>query len=272
MVDESNSPVRRRLHRGPLRYEPYNEQGVVALFAAICEEKYGLEITDIRTAFPDCYARYKRGGKTVGIEFEFASNRFDHPQWWKCEWVVCWVDNASRGEKWRIGTPTRPKLRVVELRSLFEELGADVWIQPYRPENVDRLQGRKVHPEWTVPSEAAKGDLILVYRSRRDRGITHVLEVTTAAEHDASMNWGTNYKSNLRTVIELDTPVSIETMRSDPRLRSAPYIKRPGQLGTSVLPYWPAIEDLIAKANRGSGVREKLKRFNPKPAEALIRP
>lgn len=272
MSDEVGFPVGRRLHSGPLRYEPRNEQGVVALFGAICEDEFGLEIEDIGTEFPDCLARRQRGGRRVRIEFEFESSRFDHPEWWECDWVVCWVDNANRAEEWRRGTGSRKGLPVKELRPLFPELGAGVWIQPYQPENVDRLRERTIHREWTVPSEAAKGDLLLVYQSQHDQGITHVMEVTTPAEYDPEMNWGTNYKSNLRTVLELRNPVTIESLQSDRRLRSAPYIKRPGQLGTSVLPYWPPIEDLIATANRGLGVRKKLKRFNPRPAEALIRP
>src|SRR4051794_7247717 len=120
--DHTLYPTERRLETGPLQYEPRNEQGVVALFAGICEKRFGLRIRDIDTRYPDCEAVRISNGHKVWIEFEFASSRFDHPEWWRCDWVVCWVDNANRGERWRKGTRARPGRRVVELRKEFSEL------------------------------------------------------------------------------------------------------------------------------------------------------
>jgi hypothetical protein len=272
MRDASQYPTDRRLESGPLRYEPRNEQGVVALFAGICEERFGLKIQHIETGFPDCEAVRVKGGRRVWIEFEFASSRFDHQEWWKCDWVVCWVDNSNRGETWRRGTATRRGLRVVELRAEFPELGPDVWIQPYKPENVKRLDQLKRHREWTVPSEAARGDLLLVYQSQQNQGITHILEVTTPAEYDSRHGWGSGYKADLRTVIKLPKPVPREDLQRHPRLRSVSFFRRPSPLGTSVLPSWPAIERLMLDLNPRAGIRKALAPFTPKPSTAREKP
>ena len=270
--DASRYPTDRRLSKGPLRFEPRNEQGVVALFAAICREAYGVEIEDIETGFPDCEARRISNGQTLWIEFEFESSRFDHDEWWRCDWVVCWVDNANRREQWRRGTPKRKGLRVVEMRKEFPELGPDVWIQPYKPENVARLDERVNHGRWTVPSEAAAGDLLLVYRSQKEQGITHILEVRTPAEHDPKHSWGTGYTADLRTVSKLPRYLSIAKLRSKPGLRDVSYFKRPSPLGTSVLPYWPQIEKVMLELNPRAGIATKLKHFKPRPSRAREEP
>jgi len=70
--------------------EPVNEQGVVLLFGAMAKE-LGFVVERIGTRFPDCVAARKVGGewKTVRIEFEFVSSRFDHDPA-GCDLVVCW--------------------------------------------------------------------------------------------------------------------------------------------------------------------------------------
>ena len=70
--------------------EPVNEQGVVLLFGEMAKE-LGFVIERVGTGFPDCVAARKVGGewKTVRIEFEFLSSRFDHDPA-GCDLVVCW--------------------------------------------------------------------------------------------------------------------------------------------------------------------------------------
>lgn len=70
--------------------EPVNEQGVVLLFGEMARE-LGFVIERVGTEFPDCVAAKKVGGewKTVRIEFEFLSSRFDHDPA-GCDLVVCW--------------------------------------------------------------------------------------------------------------------------------------------------------------------------------------
>jgi hypothetical protein len=70
--------------------EPVNEQGVVMLFGEMAKE-LGFVIERVGTGFPDCIAARKVGGewKTVRIEFEFVTSRFDHDPA-GCDLVVCW--------------------------------------------------------------------------------------------------------------------------------------------------------------------------------------
>lgn len=253
----------RALEKGSLAVEPRNEQGVVALFASLCEEEFGLRITDIETRYPDCYAK-NRAGREIGIEFEYESSRYNHtgpprpsPSGSRghCEWVVCWIDNAKRRERWR------RRLKVQELSSLsrFAKLEPGVWIQPYVPGSVEQLEGGTRHYGFTVPSHARKGDLLLVYRSRKDQAITHILELTTTAEFDRKHSWGWGYQADLRTVLQLPHPVLRSRLVGDLALAPGNYFKRPSPLGRSVLDDWPLIRRRLIAANPGTGLGKALK-------------
>lgn len=260
----------RKLSDTPLAVEPRNEQGVVALFASLCEEEFGWRITDIETRYPDCYVKDRRG-KELGIELEFESSRYDHdrnrarpgPSGLRghCDWVVCWIDNAKHDEKWR------KKIRVKELSALprFDELGPSVWIQPYSAANVKRLYGRKRHYAWTVPSKARRGDLLLVYRSGTAAAITHIMELLSSATFDRRHGWGRGFQANLRTLIEIPRPVSRDDLRREARLSEVSFIKRPTPLGQGVLAHWPAIERCLLEHNPRAGIKKALAANRPRP-------
>jgi hypothetical protein len=170
------------------------------------------------------------------------------------DWVVCWIDNAKKGEGWR------KNVKVKELSSLsrFSDLGPKVWIQPYQPANVERLIGYRRHTAWTVPSEARKGDLLLVYRSGRPSAITHIMVLLTTAEFDRRHSWGRGFAANLKTVAELPTPLTRAACLERPELRDVSFFKRPTQLGQDVLSHWPAIRVALLTSNRGSGLKSVL--------------
>ena len=261
----SRPEERRALGSSALMLEPRNEQGVVALFASVCEEEFALRIDDIRTGYPDCDARGPRG--KIRIEFEFESSRYNHHNdpkcdWKKCDWLVCWIDNAKRTEKWR------EHLKVVELAPLFPEIGAEVWLQPYRPESVDRIRERKLHDSWTAPSRARKGDLLLIYESGRRASITHLMALRTNAEYDRKHAYGAGYAADLRTVFELPSPVPRASLLKDRTLRDVSFFKRPSPLGQSVLRCWPALERILFQHNPRAGLRKVLDEFAVRPARA----
>jgi hypothetical protein len=257
------------LSSGPLAVEPRTEQGVVALFAGICEIDFRLRITDIETGYPDCYARDKAGHE-IGIEFEYESSRFSHAgaarpgpsgRRGHCDWVVCWLDNARRGEKWR------RKMKVVELSALprFDELGPAVWIQPYSRASVAQLYGRRRHAQWTVPSQARKGDLLVVYRSGPAAAVTHVMELTRGAEFDRRHGWGRGFHADLRTLVELPNPVTRVDLLEDRALADVSFFEHPTPLGQNVLEQWPAIERRLIRRNPGTGLKTATARHQPKP-------
>lgn len=230
---------------------------MVALFAGICEERFNLRIDDIRTGYPDCIA-VKRNGQRVRIEFEFESSRFNHDEIEECDWVVCWVDNAKQNEEWR------DYLKVVELAPEFPEVGADVWIQPYTPENVARFAKGKVFDEWTVPSRARKGDLLLIYRSGHAAAITHVMELGTTAEYDHEHGWGTGYTARLRKVFTLPNAVPRAALLNDDALKES-YFVNPNPLGRSVLGSWPEIRRVLLEHNPRAGLVKALAPYATKP-------
>jgi hypothetical protein len=245
-----------------MRREPRNEQGVVALFASICESKYNLRIEDIQAGYPDCTA-VKRNGHRVRIEFEFESSRFNHQDLRACDWVVCWIDNAKRGERWR------KKLKVIELRDQFPELGSEVWLQPYRPGNADALPaaGKKSYG-WTVPSQARKGDLLLVYRSGSKAAITAILDLQTTAEYDRRHSWGAGYQACVKKVFDLPNPVSRGACMSEPDLQTLSFFQRPTPRGRSVLAHWSAMERLMVQHNPRVGLKAVLANYPVRPSRA----
>jgi hypothetical protein len=73
---------------------PKNEQGVVVLFSQTCH-KWGIEIIDIRTQFPDAIIR--KDSKDYRAEFEFLSSNFishKHDDT-KCELIICWKNDLE---------------------------------------------------------------------------------------------------------------------------------------------------------------------------------
>lgn len=250
---------RRTLESGPLLYEPTNEQGVVALFSWLCEDEYGLRMEEVRTGYPDCIAKGSRG--RVRIEFEFESSRFNHADLKQCDWLVCWIDNDKPDARWRKG-PHR--LACKELRPLFPELGRKAWIQPYKAHRVRRFSEAKLFDEWTVPSQARKGDILLVYRSGRDAAFTHIMELRSNAEYAGKHRWGRGFQADLRKLLELPHPVSRQEALRVPALKDVSFLKNPTPLGQSAEDSWEPLTDLMLKKNPKAGIRKALKGF-PKP-------
>ncbi len=271
MTDDDFVPGRKltkhKLRRDPpLLYEPRYEQGVVALFAAICEDEFGLRIAEVRQPYPDCLARRisaKTGrlGRMVRIEFEYRSSSFNHdPK--GCDWLVCWTHDLGADELRRAGMR---RLRVVELRAFFQL--ANVWVWPYAAGQADDLPRRRGAwaETWTVPSQAKEGDVLLVYRTERghaDRAaVTHVMEVGTNAVYDKRHSWGTGYVADLRTILALPYPVPRTRIAGEATLAPGSYFRKPSPLGRSVLDDWPVIRRRLIAANPGTGLGSALERL-----------
>jgi hypothetical protein len=246
----------------PLLYEPRYEQGVVALFAAICEDEFSVRIAEVRQRYPDCIARRispsGRLGREVLIEFEYRSSGFNHdPK--GCEWLVCWTHDLSDDELRRGGMK---HLRVHELRRFFQLV--NVWVWPYAAAQADDLPTRGWAEDYTVPSQAREGDVLLVYRTERGRSeraaITHVMEIGTNAEYDHRHTWGTGYVADLKTILKLPHPVPRSRIAADAALAPGSYLKRPSPLGRSVLDDWPLIRRRLIAANPGTGLGRSLDR------------
>jgi hypothetical protein len=245
------STKRRRAPRlpdwAPLEYAPNNEQGVVFLFSHFAR-KFGLRVELIRTGFPDCIA-YKDGDE-IKIEFEYKSRNFKahNHQGKHCDWIVCWEHN------W----PAVPKhLRVVELRREFG-LGFNVWFQPvtiYKGENyADDLTRGKYFRQWSVPSLAAVGDLLLYYRTAKCNEphscVQDIFRVVSPVEHiQAGWKRGKDYMADIRRVFTLDAPLHLSQLREDSVLQNAGFVRGMMQGRYRATAYWPDLYRLIIKLN-----------------------
>ncbi len=229
------------IHGAPLRFAPENEQGVVAIFAAIAKARFGMTVERIQTGYPDCIAI--RRGKRVRIEFEFRSRNFtphlkDDPLVKDCDAIVCWEHN------W----PAVPEhLEVIELRQEFG-VGRNVWLQPYEPGQADRMTHEPLRG-WSSPASAAKGDLLIVYRSRPDSRLEHVFKLTSSPYVGA--HWNDDSRdavyADFARVGDLPTPVGLSVLKSDAGLRHAPFVRSSVQGPQRITTWWPALRRLIVQ-------------------------
>lgn len=229
------------IHGAPLRFAPTNEQGVVAIFAAIAKKHFGMTIERIQTGYPDCIAI--RRGRPVRIEFEFRSRNFmphlkTDPNVEHCDAIVCWEHNWP-------GVPEH--LEVIELREEFG-VGSNVWLQPYEPSQADQMTRKKVRG-WSSPASAAKGDLLIVYRSRPDSRLEHVFKLTSAPYVDA--HWARPGRkavyADFVRVGDLPTPVALSVLKADAGLCHAPFVRSSVQGPQRITAWWPALRRLIVR-------------------------
>lgn len=242
----------------PMEFAPVNEQGVVFLFSHLAR-KLGLRIELIRTGFPDCVAY--QDGKEIKIEFEFKSRNFKthNHQGKHCDWIVCWEHN------W----PLVPKhLRVVELRREFG-LGFNVWFQPVTiDENFgDELTRAKSLHEWSAPSLAIVGDLLLFYRTAKGSEphscVRDIFRVTSPVEYiPARWKVGKDYFADSRRVCTLDAPLHLSQLRENSVLCSAGFVRGQMQGRYRATAYWPDLYRLIIALN--PSLKAKLhKKYSP---------
>jgi hypothetical protein len=209
----------RPLSKGPLRFAPRNENGVVFLFAYLAP-RLRLRVESIQPAFPDCiaYRSTGRGERRLRIEFEFRSSSFrshrHDPR--KCDVIVCWAHD------W-LEKPRR--LEVIELRRYFAH-EPQVWIQPAirsQQENFDRFATM----EWAVSPRAYSGDLLLMYRCAPVSAITDIYVLSGDLERSrAGWRPGTAIFGNIRRLLHLPSPIFLEDLRHHRVLKTASFVRR----------------------------------------------
>jgi len=236
-------------------------------------KKYGLSRIDVmRPQFPDCIAYQKtgRGEKRVRVEFELRAKNFKlhRHSARSCDWLVCWEDD------W----PGKPRgLRVVELRREFG-LGRNVWIRPVAERRGDRVWKDKVSKvnydtDWSMPSRAHKGDLLLFYLASPDKCITDIFTVVGDVEVVAKPAWkrrwgmrGTrDYMGPARRVCKLKAPLFLSDMKEHPVLRTAGFMRGRMQGRPSVTEFWPILYKMIV--SRNPSVKKKLAKYAPEQTQ-----
>jgi hypothetical protein len=226
-----------------LQYAPTSELGVVYLFAELAK-RWRVRVAEIGASYPDCvaYQRVRGREQRIRIEFEFRSKNFARhghdPR--DCDWIVCWEHD------W----PEVPRgLQVVELRREFG-LGFNVWILPLAPKWELQLTKMK-RGEWSVPSQAHRNDLVLMYITRPVMAIKYIYRLTERAEkRQAGWKPGKDYRALLAPVAQLSSPVFLEDLRTDPVLQTAFFVRGQMQGKPNAMDYWPYLYRLIVSRNK----------------------
>jgi hypothetical protein len=242
-----------------LDYAPENELGVVYLFSHVAR-KYGLRVQRVQAGFPDCIAY--RGENRVKIEFEYKSRNFRlHKHTSRgCDWVVCWIHN------W----PGVPKhLQVVELRRDFR-LGFNVWFQPvgkYKDTNyADKLAKRDFWRQWTVPSLAIEGDLVLYYRTARSGEPTScvcdIFRLVSRVDHvKAGYKPGFAFMADIRRVCTLGDPLKFSDLRGNRGVRNAGFVRGLMRKGWLASEHWPELYRMMTVRN--PSIKRALRKYAP---------
>ncbi len=239
---------------GPMSIAPENELGVVFLFAHLAK-RWRLRIETIRAGFPDCIAYQKTQGreKRLRIEFEYRSRNFKaHRHSARaCDWIVCWEHN------W----PDVPhSIKVVELRREFG-LGFNVWIQPTGEPYKYYLEDFK-RGDWSVASQAHKGDLVLMYQNSPERLIEDVFVLTEDARYErADWKAGKDHSATIRRVATLDSPIFWEDLKNHRIIGQANFVRGCMRYRPNATEYWPYLFDLMVRRNKG--LKRTLARFDP---------
>lgn len=238
----------------PLRHAPTNELGVVFLFAHLARH-WRLRIENINANFPDCiaYQKVKGGEKLLRIEFEYKSKNFyihkHDPN--KCDWIVCWEHD------W----PDAPKnLHIVELRKEFG-LGFNVWIVPLRSPYKEKLSTNDSW-NWSVPSQAHKGDILLFYFTRPEKCISEIfILIERAAKIEAEWKKGKDYMSQIQRICRLNAPIFFEDLKYHRIISTSHFVRRQMQGRQNATEYWPYLYDIIIRRNPSQ--KAKLHKFAP---------
>jgi len=222
--------------------------------------KYGLRVERVRAGFPDCIAY--QGEKPVLIEFEYRSRNFKlhkHPLN-GCDWVVCWIHNWP-------GVPEH--LRVVELRRDFG-LGFNVWFQPVGKHGdtnyADKLAKRNFWSQWTVPSLAIEGDLVLYYRTARSGEprscVRDIFRVVSPVVHvKANYKPGFTFMADIRRVCTLGDPLKFSDLKGNKAVRDAGFVRGMMRKGWRASGHWPELYRMITDLN--PSITRALRKYTP---------
>lgn len=263
MTDRAQKNRPETLTAGPMNYAPENELGVVFLFAHLAK-RWRLQVEEIKPGFPDCIAFQKSHGqeKRIRIEFEYKSKNFElhghDPK--KCDWIVCWEHNWPAAPK---------KLHIVELRREFG-LGFNIWIMPVVPDFQEDLDDYP-RGEWSAPSQAHKGDLILFYfTGGENKCLKYIYQCKERAFFIREAWWKkgrkelkkkSDYRASIRRIAELKAPIFLDDLRRHPVLRTSGFVRADMRGSRSATEFWPYLYALITARN--PSLKAKLKKFSP---------
>lgn len=220
------------------------------------KKKHKIKIERIQSKFPDCIAYIEEGDKEkeIRIEFEFKSKNFQrdkhNPK--GCDWIECWENNWNDAPK---------KLKIVELRKEYG-LGFNIWIQPVK-EYSDALSETKHSDDWSVPSQAHKGDLLLFYHATPKKYIKDIFILLSDPKKEKEAGWreGSDYGAEIKRICTLKSPIYWEEMKNHGILSTASFIRGNMRGRPKVTEYWATIYEMIIERNKH--LKDVLKKYKP---------
>lgn len=266
---KNSKDYRRRpvLKNAPLYYAPGSELGVVFLFSDYIK-RHRIRVEEIRPQFPDCLAFHKTGGKDrrINIEFELKSRAFKghRRRSKKCNWLVCWEDNWPNKPEWM-----KP-IKVIELRKYYG-MGRNEWIQIAKDREDKKKILKKKTIEFSVASQAKKGDLVFFYESSPDKCFRAIFGLAEDANYCQKAAWKRgkafrtkgDYRALVKRICLLKAPVFLKDLIRHPILKTAYFIRGRLQGRPNITEYWPYIYDLMIARNRNA--KKALAKYQPEP-------
>lgn len=114
----------------------------------------------------------------------------------------------------------------------------------------------KVQLEWTCHKDTKRGDLVLLYRSRRKKDVGYLLQATSDADRNPNggqSEKGWDYWCTCASLYKFSSPLTLNDIRSDPYL--ADWTANRGNFQKMVYkissPDWKRINGALAVRNRG---------------------
>lgn len=220
-----------------MAYGPTNEQGVVFLFGRLAP-RLGFHIESVQNQFPDCVAR--RRGKECRIEFEFRASSYSlhrhSPR--GADVIVCWDNDWDH----------RPRqFRHLEIIDLKKYTGALPRIFVVGcDENVrGSVVDKRNKFDWSVPTTAQVGDLILMYRTKP---ASEIRDLWSVAGPFCTFDDGSRGAS-IKRVARLNKPLTYKALKSDLGTRHIGVVRKQFIGKTDITDDWPLLRAMIVQLN-----------------------
>ncbi len=221
-----------------MAYAPTNELGVVFLFGRLAH-RMGFQVEELHPhSFPDCIAR--RRGKQCRVEFEYRASSYKVHAAKGADVLVCWEND------WQDLPKKYRHLEVVELKRYVKAaprviaVGCD---EKVRGAVLDKYK----RPNWSVPTYAQVGDLLVMYRKKPAMEIRDLWRITGPFFPDEK--WG--LQAYLHRLVRLDNPITLTMLKSDPSTRTMALVRGNCQGKRDVTDEWYPLYRKIIALNPG---------------------
>ncbi len=122
--------------------------------------------------------------------------------------------------------------------------------------------------EWSVPPRCSEDDLLLIYRSQKERAVTDIFRVAGPVQYYEDAGWrGERFKTDedwmaeIQRVGSLKAPLHLSQLRDHRILKEAGFVRGRMIGRPSLSEYWAELHDMIGRLN--PPLRDKLRNYSP---------